>query len=74
MILTNTKLILTDFLIQINIYHYWTVTYQYLVNSYTVKQYLTGPDQYLNDSYGLVILKTGLTWIRNNAIEIHNPY
>ena len=31
---TNVKLILTDFLIQINIYQYLTVTYQYLANAY----------------------------------------
>ena len=30
----NVKLILTDFLIQINIYQYLTVTYQYLANAY----------------------------------------
>ena len=39
-----------------------------------MKLYLTGPDQYLNDSHRLVILKTGLAWIRRNGIEIHNPY
>ena len=31
---TNVKLILTDFLIQINIYQYLRVTYQYLANAY----------------------------------------
>ena len=35
--ITNAKLILTDFLIQINIYQYLTVNYQYLVNIYIVK-------------------------------------
>ena len=34
---TNAKLILIDFLIQINIYQRLTVTYQYLVNAYIVK-------------------------------------
>ena len=36
---TNAKLILIDFLNQINIeqYFYLTVTYQYLVNAYIVK-------------------------------------
>ena len=34
---TNTKLILTDVLIQINIHKYLTVTFQYLVNAYIVK-------------------------------------
>ena len=34
---TNAKLILIDFLIQINIYQYLTVTYQYFVNAYIVK-------------------------------------
>ena len=65
--LTNTSMIpyLIDPLLMLNWYYRYysdsadtTVTYQYLVNSYIVKQYLTDPDQYLNDSYRLVILKT----------------
>ena len=36
-ILNDTKLILIYFLIQINIYQYLTVTYQYFVNAYVVK-------------------------------------
>ena len=32
------------------------------------------PDQYLNDSYRLVILKTGLASIGNNGTEILNSY
>ena len=34
---TNAKLMQTDFLIQIKIYQYLAVTYQYLVNAYIVK-------------------------------------
>ena len=34
---TNADVILTDFLMQINIYKYVTVTYQYLINAYITK-------------------------------------
>ena len=47
------KLIITDFFIHINIYQYLTNTCQYLVNASTVKEFLIGPDQYLNNSYKL---------------------
>ena len=39
---TNTKLILTDFLIWINIYQYSMITYQYLINAYIIKLILKG--------------------------------
>ena len=49
-----------------------------LTNIYSIvtklKQYLTGLDQYLNDSYKPFILKTGPAWIKNNGIGIHDPY
>ena len=32
------------------------------------------PDQYLNDSYRLVIVKTSLASMENKGIEIHNRY
>ena len=57
---TNAKLILIDFLIQINIYQYLTVTYQYLVKAYIVRANLTRPDQYLNDRYRLLIQRQTL--------------
>ena len=37
-----------------------------------LKQYLTGLDQYLNNSYRLVILRQATAWIET-GIEIHNP-
>ena len=46
--------------------------------SFNPNQYLSlfnsYPDEYLNDSYRLVILKTGLASIGNNGIEFHNLY
>ena len=54
---SNSKLILTDFLIQISIYQGLTVTCQYFQIMLTkLKQYLTGPDHYLIDSYRLAFL------------------
>ena len=58
--LLKAKLILTDFLIQINIYHYLS--------------YFSIFSSYLNDSYRLGVLKTGLAWTGRNGIEIHNPH
>ena len=53
---TNTKPVLIDN--QISIYQYLTVTYQHLVCAYTVKATCNcGPDQYLNNSYRLAILR-----------------
>ena len=52
------KLVLIDSLNQINIYQYLTI-YQYLVYA-QLKQHLTGPGQYLNNSYRLVILRQTL--------------
>ena len=37
-----------------------------------LEQYLTGLDQYLNNSYRLVILRQATAWIET-GIEIHNP-
>ena len=53
---SNAKLILLDLLNQISIYQYLTVTYQYFMLTY-LKQHLTSPDQYLNNSYRLIIPK-----------------
>ena len=64
---TNAKLILIDSLNQINIYQcfYLTVTYQYLVNAYIVKNW-SWPifKQKLQTCYS----KTDLAWI-GNVIE-----
>ena len=35
-----------------------------------LKQYLTGPDQHLNNSYRIVILRQSLGWV-GNIIEIN---
>ena len=51
---------------QISIYQYLTVTYQYLVNPYIVKATYTGLDLYLNNNS-----KADLAWIWY-GIEIHN--
>ena len=40
---TNAKLTLTDILIQIEIYQYLTVTYQYLINAYIIKAIFKWP-------------------------------
>ena len=54
---TNGKLILIDFLNQINIYQYLTATYQYLVNAYIVKATFNRSWLIFNGySYRLVIL------------------
>ena len=37
----NANLMLTCFLIQINIYKYLTVTYQHLINAYMIKPTFT---------------------------------
>ena len=59
---TKAKLILTDFLIQINIYLYLTAAYQYLMliklNQYF---YLTDPDHYLTNHYRFAILRQAIT-------------
>ena len=58
LILYFAKLVLIDSLNQINIYQYLTV-HQYLVCA-ELKQHITGPDQYLNNSHRLVILRQTL--------------
>ena len=45
---SNAKLILPDFLIQINIDQYLTVTYQYLINAYIIEPIFNWPWPILN--------------------------
>ena len=35
--------------------------------------YLTGPNEYLPDSYRLLILRSAITWL-GAGMEIHNPF
>ena len=73
MLTTNAKLILTNFLIQINIYQYLTVIYQYLVNAYKIKPIFNSPWPIFNQLLQTCNSKPEpIAWI-GAAMEIHNP-
>ena len=54
---SNAILVLIDSLDQINIYQYLSFL---PIFSLCLKEHLTGPDQYFNDSHSLVILRQTL--------------